>query len=70
MFKRIKNKITSKMQNAIQKEVDKFEIDIVDKVLARIEYLALNTGMDLEQIFEDIKNGGYKNDKKEHIQND
>lgn len=65
MFKKTKQRIKNKIQSKIEEQVKLHDTWLIDKICLRIEYLACNTNLDLEQIFEDIKNGGYLLDDKE-----
>lgn len=73
MADRLRNKIGEKIRPIVEMKVKEYiaieEKNIIDSVCSRIEYLALNTDYDLEQVIADLKNGGYKNDKEKCSEN-
>ena len=68
MFKKTKRLILNRVQRQIEQKVKEHDKWLIDKVCKRIEYLALNTDYDLQQVIDDLKNGGYLDDKEKHVE--
>lgn len=71
--KSLRQKIADKLANKLRPYVENYVQDhdnlIIEQVCNRIRFLSLQGNFDVETLINDLKNGGYKNDEKEHISN-
>lgn len=67
MFKKIKNKVWSNIESKIAVKVQEFETHTIDLVCERIKFLSVQDNFTIDNLIEDLKNGGYKNDKEKSI---
>ena len=61
---KLADKLVVRMRPYVQTYVDNHDKWLIDKICHRIEFLSLQDNYTIEMIIQDIKSGGYLNDKE------